>query len=181
MSHDDPVRRLVLLVVIVGLMTSCAGADESPGPVGLGDRWEEDPAEPYPFSGEVPPLESTTIDGVYVRRAPLRDVGAPVPCRRCPPYKIYAGEARLRLERGRFHIDEDGSQFGSEGHYVVEGDEITFFNDPICPSERVTYEYRLEDGVLTFAFQRDPCAFQNLRGKYLTTYPWRARAPGAAS
>lgn len=166
---------LTLLAASLLVAGACSSDGDAASPAGdrdLSGLWEEDSAEPYPFSGEIPPLEATPIDGIYVRDVPIADTGEPIPCRRCPPYKIYAGEARLRLERGRFYVDEDGSQFGSEGHFLVDGDTITLFNDPICPRERVTYGYSLDDGTLSFEFQRDPCAFQNLRGRYLTSYRW---------
>ncbi|HVM35677.1 MAG TPA: hypothetical protein VM784_10070 [Actinomycetota bacterium] len=167
--------RLACLVVASVIAAACS-ADEEPRPSSqkLATLWKTKSNEPYPFSGEVPPLRPTPLDGLYVRRVPVADVGRPVPCRRCPPYKIHAGEARLRLERGRYYVDEDGSQFGSEGHFVVDGDEITFFNDPVCQDERVTYRYALDDGALVFEPVRDPCAYQNLRGRYLTTYSWQA-------
>jgi hypothetical protein len=169
--------RVVCLVAASMIAVACSGGGESlprESTQSLATLWKRDPNEPYPFSGEVPPLRPTPVDGLYVRRVPVADVAPPVPCRRCPPYRIYAGEARLRLERGRYYVDEDGSQFGSEGHFVVDGDEITLFNDPVCRDERVTYRYRLDDGALVFEPVRDPCAYQNLRGRYLATYSWRA-------
>ncbi|HVL64664.1 MAG TPA: hypothetical protein VM573_05780 [Actinomycetota bacterium] len=174
---DGEVMRVLGVALLCVSLAACAPSEERAreSRAALTDLWKDDPTEPYPFSGEVPPRDVTPIDGTYVRNVPLADVGRPVPCRRCPPYKIYAGEATLRLERGRFYVEEEGSQFGSEGHFVVDAAAITLFNDPICPAERVTYGYSLRDGVLEIAFRHDPCAFQNLRGKYLTSYPWRLR------
>lgn len=167
-------------LVLLGALSAsaCSPPDGDGGPTddrtrqNLATLWTRDPREPYPFSGAVPPLDETPLDGLYVRTVPVADVGRPVPCRRCPPYRIYAGDARLTLERGRYYIDEDGSQFGSEGHFVVADGAITLFNDPICPRERVTYRYSFDDGKLAFEARRDPCAFQNLRGKYLSGYRW---------
>lgn len=163
----------VVVALAFALGACSSGANESaPAPEEL---WKERPEEPYPFSGEVPPDEPTPVDGVYMREAPVADVGPPVPCRRCAPYRIYAGNAILRMENGRFYVSQENTEWESMGHYVVDGDTIEFLNDPNCPALKVAYEWVLDGGVLAFDIDRDPCAFDNLRGEYLTTYPWVGR------
>jgi hypothetical protein len=164
-------RWMTLVVALAFAVGACSsGANETETPPE--DLWKARAEEPYPFSGEVPPDEPTPVDGVYTRHAPVADVGAPVPCRRCPPYRIYAGTATLRMENGRYHVSQENSEWESLGHYRVDGAMIEFLNDPNCPALEVAYTWALDDGVLTFEIDQDPCAFDNLRGDYLTTYPW---------
>ena len=62
----------------------------------------------------------------------------------------------------------------SSGHYRVDGDEVTLLNDLNCPALDVTYEWSVEDAALTLDIATDPCAFDNIRGRYLTRYEWLA-------
>lgn len=165
-------RRLFLAVALLLVAAACSSA--SPEAVSA-DDWKNDPREPYPFTTPVPDRESTAIDGVYRREVSVDDVGEPVPCRRCAPYRIYVGGATIEFEEGRYHIDEEGSSFGSSGHYTVDGDEVTLFNDLVCPALEATYAWSLEDGTLVLDIANDPCAFDNLRGRYLTNYDWAER------
>ncbi len=112
-----------------------------------------------------------------MRDVPVADVGEPVPCRRCAPYRIYAGTATLSFQDGRYHVDDQTSAFSSSGHYTVDGDRVTLFNDLVCATLKVTYTWSISDGTLTLEPQQDPCAFDNLRGRYLTDYVW-GPAPG---
>lgn len=171
-SYRGMPRRLSLAVVLFLASVACSSA--APKAVSAED-WKNDPREPYPFTTPVPGHAPTEIDGVYRREVSADEVGETVPCRRCAPYRIYVGGATIEFEEGRFHIGEEGSSFGSSGHYAVDGDEVTLFNDLVCPALEATYAWSLEDGTLVLDIANDPCAFDNLRGRYLTSYDWAER------
>lgn len=163
-------RPLAAAVLVV--LAACSSGE--PAATTL-DAWRDDPREPYPFTTPIPDREPTVIDGVYRREVSLEDTGGvPAPCRRCPPYRIYPGGATLEFSEGRYHVADGESSFSSSGHYTVEGDGVTLFNDLVCPSLEVTYGWSVEDGVLSLDIPHDPCAFDNVRGRYLTTYDWTA-------
>ncbi len=168
-SYRGMPRRLALAVVLFLVAAACSSASPEAASV---DDWKNDPREPYPFTTPVPDREPTAVDGVYRREVSADEVGETVPCRRCAPYRIYVGGATIEFEEGRFHIDEEGSSFGSSGHYTVDGDEVTLFNDLVCPAVDATYTWSVEDGALILDIPDDPCAFDNLRGRYLTSYGW---------
>ncbi len=132
------------------------------------------PRHPYPYTTPTPPDEPTPLDGTYARLVTADVVGADTPCRRCPPYRLMVGFEILGLERGVFEVYHEGSGYMSVGHYAIDDDTITFFNDPNCPKVRGTY---LATGDLSFEPIDDPCAFDQVRLRFLSSLPWRRIAP----
>jgi hypothetical protein len=126
----------------------------------------------YPYTTPTPPAEPTTLDGLYVREVPEDVVGGAGKCRRCPPYRLAPGRDVLELDRGVFRVSHQGIGYMAVGHYTVEGGRITFFNDPNCSSERGTYAWRLEDGLLQLEVVEDECAFGDVRVRFMTAAPW---------
>jgi hypothetical protein len=132
------------------------------------------PHDPYPYTTPTPPEDPTALDGTYGRLVTAEVVGADTPCRRCPPYRLAVGHEILGLERGVFEVYHHGSGYMSVGHYTVDGDTITFFNDPNCPKVRGTYR---AEGNLSFVPVDDPCAFDQVRLRFLSSLPWRPITP----
>jgi hypothetical protein len=138
---------------------------------GHGAGHQGDATRPYPYTTPVPPRETTAIDGTFVRRLP--STGSHVHCRRCAPYRLEGGHARLTLSEGEFFLKHKLAGFASLGHYVVSGDEVEFFNDPNCPTMRGRYRWSLEDGRLEFEVIEDECPYADLRSRYLTAKQWK--------
>ncbi len=162
------------------MFSGCTGDDGSPG----AERSEEVPlwltstAEPYPFTTPIPPLEPTAIDGDYRRRVTPRVAGGPsVPCRRCAPYRIETGTTILTLAEGRYRIEHHGpgpssSQFRSSGHFSLDGDRITLFNDPECTRMEGVYTWEVSRQALTLTVVEDECPYSQLRQRFLQLTPW---------
>ncbi len=161
-----------LLLCLALAASACASDAPEPvaSPTGDPERWRSVADEPFPFVTPIPPVERTPVDGTYVRN--VGSGSRPIPCRRCAPYRLDRGPATLRLDAGRFYVDQPESDFSSLGHFVVDGDEITLFNDAECPETHGTYRWSLEGDVISFEVVDDPCAFDLLRGRYLTAEPW---------
>lgn len=148
------------------------------------------PGHPYPFAASAPADRPTPIDGTYRRRLTIAEAGGqPITCRRCAPYRVDAGRYRLVLERGRFYVAFAPvrterpcptctlpSPFTSNGHFVVSGDEIVFFNDATCTEMRGRYRWTLTGARLRLEVVDDGCPFGNLRSRFLTATPWIATA-----
>lgn len=167
---------LAALLLAVSCSTGSPGST-TPSPAGspTGDPelWRTDPAEPYPFATPIPPLRPTAIDGTYYRDFTPGD--RPIPCRRCPPYRLDRGPSTLELEQGRFQVIHEGNAFRSRGHYLVDGRTLILFNDPVCPTTSGEYRWDLGDGLLlTLEEVQDPCPFDRLRARYLSVAPWEA-------
>lgn len=163
-------RVFALCFVLAAAACGSSSPAAEPSPTGDPERWRTVADEPFPFVTPIPPVTATPVDGVYTRN--VEDGSRPIPCRRCAPYRLDRGEATLRLEAGRFYVDQPGSDFSSLGHFVVDGDEITLFNDAECPETRGTYRWSLEGDTLSFEVVEDDCAFDLLRARYLTAEPW---------
>jgi hypothetical protein len=103
-------------------------------------------------------------------------VGGAGKCRRCPPYRLATGTDVLELDRSVFRVFHRGTGYMAVGHYTVDGDRVTFFNDPNCSSVRGTYAWTLEGGVLSLRVVEDACAFGNVRIRFMTAAPW-SRGP----
>ena len=137
--------------------------------------------QPFAYTKPAPEATPTAADGTYFRRVTAADAGgAPVPCRRCAPYRFDAGRSILRLDSGRYDVVHESASpkvmgFASTGHYLVEGDRIVFFNDPNCTTTRGSYTWRLSSSELNFHARGDPCGI-GLRSDYLTASPW-TRSP----
>ena len=120
--------------------------------------------EPYPFHLDAPPLDRTPLDGSYVRIVSLEELGGPVVgvpmhCRRCVPYEVDPGLETLTLHRGRFFLEHQLTGRRGLGHYVVEGNEVRFFNDPNCSRMVGTYRWRVRARTLSLIAVADPCPF----------------------
>ena len=119
--------------------------------------------EPFDYR-DAPPLERTPVDGSYVRIVTLDQLGGsvagmPTHCRRCVPYEIDPGLETLTLYRGRYYVDHQLTGRRALGHYVVDGDEVRFFNDPNCSSTTGVYRWELRGRTLSFVGVADPCPF----------------------
>ncbi len=141
--------------------------------------------EPYPYTTPTPPPDPTPVDGVYERHVGPDEAGGRGPCRRCPPYRLEEGDARLTLRGGVYlienHVAEEGAiDWRSIGHFEVDGDTLTLFNDPNCPTTRGAYRWRLDAAALTLEAIDDDCAFGGLRVRYLTAIPWSVAADAPA-
>ena len=103
--------------------------------------------------------------------------GDSVKCRRCAPYRIEVGLTTLVLAKGRYFVTHeapgkpDSSQFASRGHFTVEGNRITLFNDANCPGMRGVYELKLARSLRLEAIE-DDCPFSQLRERFLELTSW---------
>jgi hypothetical protein len=55
---------------------------------------------------------------------------------------------------------------------VIEGAQITLFNDANCSRERGVYEWGLSQGRLRLTAVDDPCPFSQLRERFLEASTW---------
>ena len=188
-------RRLrAALIFVFVLLGACSGTPEpaSPSERGEPNAAAYEAGEPYPFSEPAPPEEATPIDGRYTRKVTVELAGGrPVYCQRCAPWRLDAGRAELRLEKGRLYntfkpiVTEVNCSsetlareckkppgFSVSAHYRVDGDRIHLFNDPNCIGMTGTYEWRVQGSILTFRLVDDECPFVRLRAKYLTAAAW---------
>ena len=146
-------------------------------PIDLNDirKFDVPPEEmPYPYTTPTPPPEKTPIDGTYMRILTLDDVGGLLPfrCLRCPPYFPNAGVSTIAMSKGNYWINHQLSDFKALGMYTVDGDRITFFNDPWCPRDHGTYRWSIEKGQLSFEPVSGTCPYEKARTDDLTTGEW---------
>ena len=132
--------------------------------------------QPFAYTEPAPETTPTAADGIYVRRVTVAEAGAPVPCRRCAPYRFDAGRSTLTLDSGRYYVSHKSASpkvmgFASTGHFVVDRDRIVFFNDPNCTTTRGTYAWEESASELTFAPRNDSCGI-GLRAEWLSALPW---------
>lgn len=133
--------------------------------------------DPYPYTKPTPPYEPTALDGFFARSVTPGVLGPAGGCRRCPPYRLALGDEILGLENGVFRVFHGGSGYMSVGHYLVDAQEVTLFNDPNCPKDRGTYEVSDEGEWRSFHSNGDQCAFDLVRERFLTSLPWRRVEP----
>jgi hypothetical protein len=167
----------VAAVVFVGLGFGLQPTSATPaavGPTGPIPDWRSDPDEPYPFSGPIPPLVTTAVDGVYTRDPTYHYPGGDPPhCVRCPPYIADSGISTLTLEQGRFRMVHESPPWKSEGHYVLSGTRIILFNDPECSGLRGVYRWQMApNGDMAFTRLADQCG-TNQRWLDFTDQTWR--------
>jgi hypothetical protein len=129
---------------------------------------------PYPYTTPTPPDERTPIDGTYLRILTLDDVDGLLPfrCLRCPPFFPNAGVSTIAMSKGNYWINHQLSDFRSLGMYTIDGDRITFFNDPWCPQDHGTYRWAIHKDELTFEPVSGTCGYEQARTKDLTTGQW---------
>lgn len=134
--------------------------------------------EPYEYTRAAPPREATPIDGSYLRVTSIEDVGGPLVglpyrCLRCIPFRRDAGLSTLIFFEGRYFLEHQLSGFQASGHFTVEGDLLTLFNDLNRSSMEGTYRWsRSPGGRLRLHVIDDPCPFDDLRTTDLTARPW---------
>lgn len=171
------------VLVLLLTATGCSVDDSEPTPIppAYVPDWRTDPSEPYPFSDPVPPFERTAVDGIFRRRQPTDTYAGERPrCRRCPEYPRDAGLSWLTLANGRFTVLHERPAFIAIGHYLVDGDRITLFNDPSCSDAHGVYRWRLGDaGELILEVDADDCA-AGQRHRDLTAVPWHPVDPASA-
>jgi hypothetical protein len=133
--------------------------------------------EPYPFTRPGPPREATPIDGTYLRVLTIDEVGGalvglPYRCLRCIPFRKDAGLSTLIFFEGRYFLEHQLSGFRASGHYTVEADRLTLYNDANCSSMEGTYRWSRAKGELRLRVIDDPCPFDDLRTADLEFRPW---------
>ena len=132
--------------------------------------WEELlKKSPYPHAAPLPPAVRTPLDGTYVKIDPKK--APPVTCQRCPDYAPQGGIWKLNLAGGVFRIFHEFTGWRSIASFRVDGDRVTFFNDPYCMEIFGAYQWKLTDGRLQFDVIQDDCAIK-MRAKTLATAPW---------
>jgi hypothetical protein len=132
---------------------------------------------PYAYTKPTPAAAPTEIDGTYMLILTLDDLGGagnalPFPCRRCLPYGRDPGVLTLIFFDGAYFVDHQMSGFHATGHYEVDGDRLTLFNDPNCSVVRGTYTWQLDGASLSLKAVDDPCAFQGERATDLASDVW---------
>ena len=132
---------------------------------------------PYPYIEPTPAPIATEIDGTDMLILTLEDLGGasnalPFPCRRCLPYARDPGVMTLIFFQGAYFVDHQISAFHSTGHYTIDGDHLTLFNDPNCSRTIGTYTWTLQGGSLHLEALDDTCAYQGERAKDLTAKDW---------
>jgi hypothetical protein len=132
---------------------------------------------PYAYTKPTPAAAPTEIDGTYMLILTLDDLGGasnalPFPCRRCLPYGRDPGVLTLIFFDGAYFVDHQMSGFHATGHYEVDGDRLTLFNDPNCSRVRGTYTWKLDGASLSLEAVDDPCAFKGERATDLASDVW---------
>jgi len=132
---------------------------------------------PYPYTTPAPAPVPTEIDGTYMLILTLEDLGGasnalPFPCRRCLPYARDPGVVTLIFFDGAYFVDHQMSGFHATGHYLVEGNRLTLFNDPNCSRVLGTYTWRLDGAALRLKAVDDTCAFKGERATDLASNVW---------
>jgi hypothetical protein len=177
---------LVLFLLILWTVASAGPAEQRPGQTPLASSpvcTEETPAEkwavllqrqPFPYTKELPALERTPLDGTYTKVDPKKE--PQVPCRRCPDYAPEGGIWKIQFDKGVFRIIHLSSGWKSIASFVLEGDRLSLFNDPVCHEMTGTYAWRAEGGQIVFRAIEDECAIR-LRAMNLTKQPWLSCRP----
>jgi hypothetical protein len=177
---------LAAIVIVSNLGTPAASppAPASPAPSAsvttlVAESLDDLPAalRPYPYTKPTPAPVPTDIDGTYMLILTLEDLGGPnaalpFPCRRCLPYARDPGVMTLIFFHGAYFVDHQMSGFHATGHYEVERNKLTLFNDPNCSRVRGTYTWQVEGRSLRLEAIDDPCAFQGERATDLATDVW---------
>ncbi|MBA2273001.1 MAG: hypothetical protein H0W21_03730 [Actinobacteria bacterium] len=166
-----------LTLLLLAACTSTTEPSRSPPAEARQAKGPRAGMQPFAYSTPAPEASPTAADGVYTRRVTVAQAGgAPVPCRRCAPYRFDAGRSTLTLDSGRYYIAHRPASpkvmgFSSTGHFIVEGNRIVFFNDPNCTTTRGVYTWDASSGELTFGRRQDGCGI-GLRAEFLTALPW---------
>jgi hypothetical protein len=180
---------LVAVIVVIsnlGTTTASPPASSSPSPregggkILVAETLDEVPVtlRPYPYTTPTPAPVPTEIDGTYMLILTLEDLGGanaalPFPCRRCLPYARDPGVMTLIFFDGAYFVDHQMSGFRASGHYEVDGNRLTLFNDPNCSRVRGSYTWRMDGRSLQLEVVDDPCAFEGERATDLASDAWR--------
>lgn len=124
---------------------------------------------PYPFLRDLPPADSTAIDGTYFKDE-FSEV-TPFPCRRCADYRLDGGLWRMNLAGGVFRIYYEVTDWRDVASFVVDGNRLEIFNDPSCTETVGVYEWELDGDTLTLRVIDDDCAVGR-RARNLTNIAW---------
>jgi hypothetical protein len=174
----------VVLIANVGPSTPPSAATPSPSGepadrVLFAETLEDVPVtlRPYPYTEPTPAPVPTEIDGTYMLILTLEDLGGathalPFPCRRCLPYARDPGVLTLIFFEGAYFVEHQMSGFHATGHYSVDGNRLTLFNDPNCSRVRGIYTWRLDGASLRLNAVDDPCAFEGERAADLASDVW---------
>lgn len=132
---------------------------------------------PFPFTESTPAPAPTEIDGTYMLILTLDELGGPsnalpFPCVRCLPYARDPGISTLIFFEGVYFVDHQISSFRSKGHYEVDGNTLTLFNDANCTQVRGRYTWQLQGDSLRLEAIGDTCAFEGERAIDLASNVW---------
>lgn len=132
---------------------------------------------PFPFTEPTPAPAPTEIDGTYMLILTLDELGGPsnalpFPCVRCLPYARDPGISTLIFFEGVYFVDHQISSFRSKGHYEVDGNTLTLFNDANCTQVRGRYTWQLQGDSLRLEAIGDTCAFEGERAIDLASNVW---------
>ena len=139
------------------------------------NKFEVPPEDmPYPYTTPTPPPDRTAIDGTYMRILTLEDTDGLLPfrCLRCPPYFPNAGVSTLAMSRGNYWVNHQLSGFRGLGMYTVDGNRVTFFNDPWCPQDHGTYRWSVRHDELLLEPVSSTCPYEKARTDDFTTGHW---------
>jgi hypothetical protein len=174
----------IVVVSNLGAPTASPSASVSPQPgrereTLIAETLDDVPVtlRPYPYTKPTPAPVPTEIDGTYMLILTLEDLGGasnalPFPCARCLPYARDPGVVTLIFFEGAYFVDHQMSGFHSTGHFEVDGERLTLFNDPNCTRVRGTYRWQLDGGSLRLEAVDDPCAFEGERAIDLASDVW---------
>jgi len=85
---------------------------------------------------------------------------------------LAVGSDILTLDQGVFEVYQMETGYLSVGHFITDGSQITFFNDPNCPHDRGAYLVTSVDGEWSLVAVDDTCAHDRLRERFLIAVPW---------
>lgn len=137
--------------------------------------WEEVlDFQPYAYFRRLPAAETTRIDGVYAKVDPRPPQWWR--CARCADFMLAGGNWRLMLHQGTMRLYYEVSGFSTISSYSVDGNKLELYNDPHCPYEIGTYEWKMEAEALVLIEVQDTCAI-HLRAENLTHQPWVSCQP----
>jgi len=127
-----------------------------------------------PLASPLPPSSPTALDGAYARH----DDTPPQwwSCLRCADYRPTGGTWRILLDRGVLRVLYDVTGWRTLASYIVDGDRLHIFNDPVCPWEGGVYRWQRDAGGLRLDLVDDTCAF-GLRAANLTAGDWLSCRP----
>ena len=85
----------------------------------------------------------------------------------------------LLFYEGRYFLERQINGFRALGHYDVQGDRLSLFNDVNCSGPRDLH-LGSQGGSLTLAVIDDPCPYVDERSHDLTLASWDAVNPCAS-